>query len=160
MPSTTRTPRSGAWSADHVQYASAEGILALAQAGTPAVVLPGTSLYTRLPYANGPRLRDSGAWIAIATDHNPGSCVIDNLPMIATLAALHCQLTVVEALAGVTVVAARALNLHHRKGALTPGFDADLVVYPAMTIDEWIADFGRTRPRQVWVAGNNRKPHS
>lgn len=139
----------GATSADHLQWAHGEGIRKMAAKGVVAVLLPGTSLYTRLPFTQGRTFADAGVPVAVATDFNPGSCRLDNLAMLAAVAAVQGGLTPAEAIAGVTFVAAAALTLETRKGALVPGFDADLLVYDLPDLDEWLADFGRTPPRHV-----------
>lgn len=143
----------GAASADHLQQISEAGIEALAQAGTVAVLLPGTSFYTRIPYTAAARLREGGCAIAVASDFNPGSCFIPNLPFAAGLAALYAGLSVAETLVAVTWNAARALRLETNKGALIEGYDADLVIHACTTIEAWIADMGQTRPRRVMIAG-------
>ncbi len=143
----------GAESADHLQHASDSGIAAMRTSDVVAVLLPGTSLYSGIPYTNARRFIDAGCAVAVATDFNPGSCVADNLPMIATLAALHCKLKPAEALVAVTYAAAYALRLHHHKGALHPGYDADFLVQPMATHEDWLADLGRSRPSQVWIKG-------
>ncbi len=118
-----------------------------------ATILPGTSLYTKIPFANGRALADSGCAVAVASDFNPGSCLIDNLAMVATVAAVQCGLRTVEALAGVTWVAAHALGLGGSKGALVAGYDGDVIVAGVESVEAWIADFGGTPPRLVFVGG-------
>ncbi|MEY4630521.1 MAG: hypothetical protein RIQ81_641 [Pseudomonadota bacterium] len=140
-------------SADHLQFASDAGVKAMAAKGVCAVLLPGTSVYSNIPYTNGRRFIDAGCPVAVATDFNPGSCVADNLPMIATIAALHCKLRPAEAIAAVTWAAAYALRLHDKKGALHNGYDADFLVLPMATHEEWLADLGRNSPKQVWIKG-------
>lgn len=145
--------RWGAASADHVQAASDTGIKAMAEAGTVAVLLPGTSFYTKIPYAKAARYRDADCAVAVASDFNPGSCFIGNLPFAAGLAALYCGLSAAEALVAVTWNAARALRLETHKGSLMPGYDADVVVHGVNTVDQWIAHFGQTRPKEVVIQG-------
>lgn len=145
--------RWGAASADHLQQASDSGIKAMAEAGTVAVLLPGTSFYTKIPYAKAARFRDANCVIAVASDFNPGSCAIGNLPFAACLGALYCGLTAAEGLVAVTWNAARALRLEHRKGALVPGFDADILVHRLETVDQWIANFGQAQPKEVMIGG-------
>ena len=60
-------------SADHLEFASADGIAAMARAGVVAVVLPLASLYLRNRPVNGRRLIAAGVTVAVATDFNPGS---------------------------------------------------------------------------------------
>jgi imidazolonepropionase len=145
--------RWSAASADHLQMASAQGIRDMAAAGTVAIILPGTSLYSKIPFTNARRFIDAGCAVAVATDFNPGSCLLDNISLAATIAAVHCQLSGAEALAAVTWIAARSLRLEDRKGALVAGYDADLLVMPMHSVDEWIADLGRRNPQLVLCAG-------
>lgn len=140
-------------SADHLQFANDSAIRSMAENGVCAVVLPGTSIYSNIPFTDARKFIDAGCPVAVATDFNPGSCVIDNLPMIATIAALHCRMRPAEAIAGVTFVAAYALRLHQTKGALHPGYDADFLIHECRSYQEWLADLGRTRPKQVWIKG-------
>ena len=144
-------------SADHLQYASSNGIKAMAAQGVVAVLLPGTSLYTAIPFTKARAFREAGCPIAVATDFNPGSCVLDNLPLAATMAAVHCGLTVPETIAAVTLVPAYALRLHHVKGALARGHDADLSIYRDVKSEaHWVADLGRTPPSRVFIRGREQ----
>ena len=143
----------GAQSADHLQFASDAGVKAMAQAGVTAVILPGTSLYTRIPFTQARRFADAGCAVAIATDFNPGSCQVDNLAMLATVAAAQSGVRLAEAVAATTFVAAHALGLSARKGALAVGYDADLQIIDLPSIEAWLADFGRTAPSEVWCRG-------
>lgn len=140
-----------ALSADHLQFANTNGIRAMAKQGVVATLLPGTALYTKIPYADARRFFEQGCAVALATDFNPGSCPIDNLPLIATVGALHCGLSTAQAIAAVTYFGAKALGLHHRKGALAPGYDADFCILEMESVDEWIADMGRHLPNQVYI---------
>jgi imidazolonepropionase len=143
----------GAASADHMQKASDAGIEALAKAGGVAVMLPATSFYTKIPYADASRFRDKNCPVAVASDFNPGSCYLSNLPFVASLAALYCGLSPYEAFVAVTLNAAKALKLEPSKGALSPGHDADFVIHDLNTLEQWIADFGQTDPLHVFCAG-------
>ncbi len=143
----------GAISADHLQFASDAGIEQMAAAGVIATLLPGTSLYTGIPFADAQRFISRGCAVALATDFNPGSCLIDNLPMVAAIGAVHCGLSFAQAVAAVTYVPALSLHLGDRKGALAKGFDADFLVFPGDSVDAWLADMGRTLPREVWTNG-------
>ena len=123
--------RHGALSADHLEYLDDEGIAAMAQAGTVAVLLPGafyTLRETQVPPVAA--LRAAGVPMAVATDLNPGSSPLGSLPLAMNMACTLFRLTPVEALAGVTVHAARALGLSDR-GRIVPGLRADLAVWEA-----------------------------
>ncbi|WP_137176578.1 imidazolonepropionase [Roseomonas sp. AR75] len=121
--------RHGALSADHIEYASADGIAAMARAGTVGVLLPGAYYFireTHLPDIAA--MRASGLRIALATDLNPGSSPALSLLLMLNLGCTLFRLTVAEALRGVTVNAAAALGLADR-GTLAPGQRCDLALY-------------------------------
>lgn len=120
----------GALSADHLEHVSAEGIRAMAQSGTVAVLLPGAFYFlreTKLPPVAA--LREAGVPIAIATDCNPGTSPLTSLLLAMNMACVLFGLTPEEALAGATRNAARALGLGESHGRLAPGFHADFVLW-------------------------------
>ena len=112
----------GALSVDHLLKVSDSGVSALASSSTVATLLPGTALFLREPPAPARKLIDSGACVALASDFNPGSCTTQNLPFIATLAALHLGMTCPEIIAGITYNGARALGMAGTYGALAEGY--------------------------------------
>ncbi|SME94438.1 imidazolonepropionase [Pseudobacteriovorax antillogorgiicola] len=142
-----------AYSADHLEEASVEGIKAMADSGVVAVLLPGTSIYSKIKFAQAQGFLDQNCAVALATDFNPGSCQIDNLPLIASLGALHCGLSCAQAIAAVSFVAAKSLGLSECKGALAPGYDGDFIIHPLQSKEQWIADFGRHKPSHVFLNG-------
>ncbi|MDF1790813.1 MAG: imidazolonepropionase [Thalassobaculaceae bacterium] len=122
--------RFGALSADHLEYLSAAGVRAMAKAGTVAVLLPG-AFYTLGETRHPPvaRLRGEGVPIALASDCNPGSSPMTSLLLAMNMGCVLFGLTPVEALAGVTRNAARALGLGDRRGTLETGKAADFVIW-------------------------------
>lgn len=143
----------GAHSADHLQCATPAAIARMAAAGVTATILPGTSLYTRIPFTDARSFADHGVAVAIASDYNPGSCAITNLPLLTTVACMQNRLRPAEAIAAVTYVPACSLDLGHRKGALAPGFDADLLVFDLPDAATWLAAAGERQPAWVLAAG-------
>jgi imidazolonepropionase len=119
----------GALSADHLEYLGADGIAAMARAGTVAVLLPG-AFYTLRETQAPPvaALREAGVPLAIATDCNPGSSPLTSPLLAMNMAATLFRMTPAECLAGMTVNAARALGLADR-GVIAPGARADLAVW-------------------------------
>ena len=120
--------RYGALSADHLEYVSEEGVKAMADSGTVAVLLPGAFYFlreTRVPPVD--LLRRYAVPIALSTDCNPGSSPAVSLLLMLNMACTFFRLTPEEALAGVTRNGARALGRQHRIGTLEPGKDADFV---------------------------------
>ena len=118
-----------ALSADHLEYTSAAGVGAMAEAGAVAVLLPGAFLTlgeTQVPPINA--LREKNVPIAIASDCNPGTSPICSLRIGMMLATRLFKLTPEECLAGTTRVAAQALGLDDR-GTLEVGQRADIAIW-------------------------------
>lgn len=137
--------RFDALSADHLEYTSTDGVAAMAKTGTVAVLLPGAFYVlgeTQPPPVAA--LREHGVPIAIATDCNPGSSPAVSLLLMLHMACTLFRMTPEEALAGITVNAARALGLADDVGTLEPGKRADLALWD---IDE---------PAELcyWLGGN------
>jgi imidazolonepropionase len=141
----------GAKSADHLQHADEAGLQAMAEKQVVATILPGTSLYTGIPFVAAPKLYAAGCAVAIASDYNPGSCYLGNLPLLASIAGVHCKMSPAQIIAGVTIVPAYSLGLSQSKGALAVGYDADLLLHDAGSVEGWLADMGQTPPREVWT---------
>ena len=137
----------GALSADHLEYLSAQGVAAMAEAGTVAVLLPGAFYVlreTQVPPID--LLREHGVAMALATDANPGSSPVLSLLLMLSMAATFFRMTPQEALAGVTVNAARALGIEATHGTLESGKVADFVLW----------DIERPGDLTYWVG---RNPH-
>ena len=121
----------GALSVDHLEYLGADGVAALAAAGTVAVILPGafyTLRETQLPPIAA--LRQAGVPMAVATDCNPGSSPMTSLTLAMNMACTLFRMTPLEALQGTTTNAALALGLTDC-GVLAAGKRADLCIWNA-----------------------------
>lgn len=121
--------RYNALSADHLEYLDTSGVIAMANAGTVAVLLPG-AFYTLNESQHPPvaLLREHEVAIAIATDCNPGSSPLTSLLLTMNMACTLFKLTPEEALTGVTRNAARALGITDR-GTLDHGMLADISLW-------------------------------
>lgn len=108
----------GCFSVDHLLKVSDSGVRALAGSETVATLLPGTALFLREEPAPARNLIDAGACVAIATDFNPGTCTTQNLPFIASLAALHMNMTTAEIIAAITFNAAKSMGVEKYFGHL------------------------------------------
>ncbi|MCQ0092048.1 imidazolonepropionase [Roseovarius sp. M141] len=119
----------GAMSADHIEYLDEDGVIAMAQAGTVAVVLPG-AFYTLRETQAPPiaALRKHGVPMALASDCNPGSSPMTSLLLTMNMACTLFRMTPEEALTGVTRHAAAALGLTDC-GQIATGMRADLAVW-------------------------------
>jgi imidazolonepropionase len=120
----------GALSADHLEHTDEEGVAAMAQAGTVAVLLPG-AFYMLRETQHPPieALRRHGVKIAIATDCNPGTSPLTSLLLAMNMGATLFQLTVDELVAGVTREAARALGRLQDIGTLEVGKWCNLAIW-------------------------------
>jgi imidazolonepropionase len=144
----------GALSCDHLEYLDDAGVLALARAGTVAVLLPAAFLFlreTRMPPVAG--LRARGVALALATDHNPGSAPGLSPLLAMNLGCLLFGLTPWEALRGFTANAARALGWGATRGSLEAGKRADFVVWDAAHPSELAYHMGRNLCRRRIVGG-------
>lgn len=118
----------GAISADHLLHASEAGLASMVEAGTVAVLLPGTAHFMGLPYADARRMIEMGVAVALATDFNPGTCPTWSMPAVISLACTGMKMTPAEAITAATINAAWAIGMAEEVGSLEPGKAADLVV--------------------------------
>ena len=145
-------------SADHLTYLTDEDISALAASSTVAGLVPGADFSTRAPhYPRGRDLIDAGAAVALSPDCNPGSSPCTSLLLMLNMACTLFRMTPQEALAGVTVNAAKALGLRNR-GQLATGQRADFCVWDLEHPNELAYWFGHNPCRRVVVGGLERKP--
>ncbi|MEP9388769.1 imidazolonepropionase [Mesorhizobium sp. KR9-304] len=142
----------GALSADHLEYTDESGAVAMAEAGTVAVILPGAFYFireTRKPPID--LFRRHGVRTAVATDNNPGTSPLTSLLLTMNMAATLFGMTVDECIAGVTREAARALGLAAEAGTLEPGKWADLAVWDVESPAELVYRMGfNPLYRRVW----------
>ncbi len=146
-------------SADHLEHLSAEGIAAMADGGTVAVLLPGAYYFLRdttpPPVAE---LRAAGVPMAVATDCNPGTSPLTSILLAMNIACTLWRLTPLEALAGATVHAARALGLQDEVGTLEVGKRADFALWDIARPADLSYAFGFNPCRGVVNAGVLREP--
>ncbi len=120
----------GALSCDHLEYVDEDGVKAMADASTAAVLLPGAFYFLgerkKPPIA---MLRDHGVTMALASDCNPGSSPLTSLLLTMNMGCTLFGLTPEEALAGTTRAAAAALGLEASLGTLEVGKTADLAYW-------------------------------
>jgi imidazolonepropionase len=122
----------GAVSAGHLGFASRRGLEAMRDAGTVAVLLPGVSVGLGKPeFADARSMLDMGLDVALATDFNPGSSMVDSLLLISSLACSFMKMAPAEVLLAMTVKAAKALARGDRIGSIRAGKQADMVLVSA-----------------------------
>ncbi len=119
----------GAMSVDHIEYANEADVMALAESGGTAVLLPG-AFYTLHETQHPPleHLRKYNVPIALATDANPGSSPLTSLLLTMNMACTLFRMTPLEALTSATRNAASALGLNDC-GIIRAGLRADLAIW-------------------------------
>jgi imidazolonepropionase len=119
-----------ALSADHIEYLDAEGVGAMSQTNMIATILPG-AFYTLHETQKPPidLLRQHNVPMALATDHNPGSSPTLSLLLMMNMGCTCFQMTPEETLAGTTINAAKALDIHHDYGSLENGKKAHFIIW-------------------------------
>lgn len=144
----------GAVSAEHLEFASEEGMRAMAAAGTVAVLLPAAGLFIRMKQtAPARKMIDLGVPVALSTDLNPGSCPCESLPLVLQLGCLLYGMTVEEAILAGTLNAAAAAGIADRAGSLEPGKRCDLLVLDAEDRRQLLYQFGAPRIFMVVAGG-------
>lgn len=147
----------GALSADHLEYASPEGVAAMARAGTAAVLLPGAFHVLRETTAPPVEaMRSLGVPMVVATDLNPGTSPVLSPLLAMSLACNHFRLTPAEALAGMTREAAPVIGLDDR-GQLAEGLRADIVCWDVEDPAELAYWMGANPCRVVIIGGMPRR---
>ena len=131
----------GAFSADHLEYVSEEGIKALKKSGTIAVTLPLASLYTFQKSLDARMLIDAGVEVALATDFNPGSAPSNHLPLAMMLGCTLNRMSPKETLKAVTLYAAKALDKADKIGSIEVGKCADFALIDSPSIEHWMYHF-------------------
>jgi len=118
-----------AYSADHLEYASPEGIKKMAEKGVTAVLLPGASF--SLSMQKYPAARDmieQGVAVSLATDLNPGSSMTESLPMMMTMGCILFKMIPKEVIQATTIHAARSMGREKEIGSLEVGKQADILL--------------------------------
>lgn len=142
----------GALSADHLEHTDEDGAIAMAQAGTVAVLLPGAFYFireTKVPPID--LFRKHGVKMALATDCNPGTSPLTSLLLTMNMGATLFRMTVEECIAGVTREGARALGRLDTHGTLEAGKDCDLAIWDIERPAELVYRIGfNPLWRRVW----------
>lgn len=138
-------------SADHLGSSSAEGMMMLGKKGVTAVLLPATSLYSGIPYANAQKLAESGCNVALGTDLSPNSW-IESPQLVMGLACAGLRMTPAQSLKGFTVNAALAVG-RPDLGKIAVGAAADLVIHSVTSFKFLPYRIGGNYVRSVYKAG-------
>jgi len=143
----------GAASVDHLEEIDEASISLLAGSATIPVLLPGCNFFLNCKAAPARRLIDAGCPVALATDCNPGSSMIEAMPLILSMACTLLRMTPMEGLVAATANAAAAIDRAGRIGAIAVGHQADLLVMAVSNVDQIPYHVGRNPVRQVIKRG-------
>lgn len=144
-----------ALSADHLEFMTEEDAVAMATAGTVAVLLPGAFYFlreTQVPPMEA--LRRHGVKIALASDLNPGTSPGLSLRLMLNMGCTLFRMTPEEALAGVTTHAAQALGMGGSHGTLEAGKAADFVAWQIERPADLAYWLGGDLPKRVVRGGH------
>jgi len=118
-------------SADHLLFASDDGLRAMAKQGTVAVLLPGASFSLMMGrYADARKIIELGVPVALGTDYNP-NCWVENQQIVIALACREMRMTSAEAIVAATINAAHAVGRAQNIGTLEPDKKADIIILEA-----------------------------
>jgi imidazolonepropionase len=131
----------GACSVDHLEYLPEEDCVKLYAENNEivAVLLPGAFYFlkeTKKPPIEA--LKAAGIKIAIATDANPGTSPFLSLPLMMNMACIYFNLTINDVFKGVTINAARALDIDSYVGSIEVGKQADLALWKTTNLSSII----------------------
>ncbi len=130
-------------SADHLETIDGEGIAAMKRAGCIAVMLPACSYFLGVNQAPARKIMEADLPVAIATDYNPGSSMVESLPLTMNIACTQMKMTPTEVIAATTANAAAAINRQNRIGAIQVGMQADLIILDVSNYARWLYEPGR-----------------
>ena len=153
MEASVLAAQVGAISADHLDQIDDAGIAALKESGCIGVLLPGTSYFLSLKQAPARRIMEADVPVAVATNYNPGSSMIESLPLVMNIACTQMRITPIEAVVAVTANAAAAISRHSQLGAIAEGMQADVVVLGVRSPEHWMYEPGRNCVRAVFKCG-------
>jgi imidazolonepropionase len=83
----------------------------------------------KLEFADARLMLGMGLDVAVATDFNPGSSMVDSLLVVSSLACSFMKMTPAEVLLGMTIKAAKAVSREDAIGSIRAGKQADLVLF-------------------------------
>ncbi|XP_058480819.1 probable imidazolonepropionase [Solea solea] len=145
----------GALAVSHLEEVSDEGIAAMAEAKTAAVLLPTTAYILRLPQPRARDMLEAGVIVALGSDFNPNAYCC-SMPIVMHLACVNMKMSMTEALAAATINAAYALGRSHTHGSLEVDKHGDLLLLNATRWEHLIYQLGGHQElvRYVVVMGN------
>ena len=119
----------GAASADHLVKTSDADIAALGKSDTVAVSLPCTPFgLAEKEYTPARKLIEADAFLALATDCNPGTSWNESMQFAVALSCRYMGLTPAQAIAASTINSAHAIRRSDTVGSIEVGKQADMLI--------------------------------
>ncbi len=143
----------GAVAVEHLETLDDTDIAMLAGTDICTTMLPGVSLFLKIPYAPGRKILDAGCIPVLATDFNTGSCMTLNMPLILNLACTQMGFSMPEAVSAATQNGAYALGKEN-VGCIAPGWQADLMILDSDNYQNLIYFYGEPQIEKVIKKGN------
>lgn len=140
-------------SVDHLEASTPEDLQAVAASPTIAVLLPVSGFTLDDRYADGRKLVDLGAAVALASNFNPGSAPSPSVPFAIALACRKCGLKPAEAITAATWNAACVLGLQDEIGSLAVGKRADLILLDTRDERDLGLEVAGPGPSRILIAG-------
>lgn len=145
----------GAVSADHLLMTDEAGVKKLVGSGVIPTVLPGTSTFLmESHHAPARKMIEAGLPVAIASDHNPGSCQFLGANLIQSMAMLQLKMSASEALIAGTLHAAHALDMGNEVGALEVGRYMDVALFDLQSFRQIGYSVGQNYLYDLIIGGN------
>lgn len=129
----------------HLEHVSEDGIAAMKESHTAAVLLPTTSFVLRLAPPPSRKLITRQVPVALGTDFNPNAHCSSMLHAM-NLACVMMEMTVEEALVASTLNAAYSMGMQETHGSLQVGKQGDIVVVNEARWEHVIYQFGGAPP--------------
>jgi imidazolonepropionase len=133
----------GALSADGLDEADEDDVVALAGSPTMATLTPAATFYRGTGhYAPARDLIGRGAAVALASGYSRATCPCYNMQMAVFLACHRLSMTPAEAVSAATINAAHALEIGGRAGSIEAGKQADVAILAVADYRELAVQFG------------------
>ncbi len=114
--------------ADHLVFASNEGIKAMANKGVVGTLLPAAAFsLMNGHFADARTMINEGVPLALATGFSPG-CWVENQQLVIAFACHFMKLNPAEAITATTINAAHAVNRANEIGSIEAGKKADIII--------------------------------
>ncbi|MEO0278825.1 MAG: amidohydrolase family protein, partial [candidate division WOR-3 bacterium] len=98
-------------------------------------------------------MRELGLSMALGTDHNPGTSPFYSQSLIMAMGVFLYNMSVEEALMGVTTNAAKALGIEEEKGNIKIGMDADILILNTHSFVHLVYEVGRNLIDKIIKSG-------